>query len=221
MRIPIDPLKLMPFFSILYKGWVQTINYRIHGDLEQLLDRQAHGERFVIGLWHDDLFNIIGMAGAFAQKFAALVSQSKDGEIAAQLLESLGHRTIRGSSSRGGLKALLEVKKVMEKENVMPAFALDGPRGPRHKPKDGIILSAQIAGAKIIPLRSFSKSKKVFEKSWDKFVVPYPFTRCDVYIGEPFSVTRGKLTKSVLVKERERLEEHMHSIGPHKGKGDA
>lgn len=216
MRIPIDPLKLMPVFSLVYKGWVRTIRYKFHGDLEGLLDKQAAGEHFVIGLWHDDLFNIIGMAGAFAQRFAALVSQSKDGEIAAQLLESLGHRTIRGSSSRGGLRALLEVKRVMERENVMPAFAMDGPRGPRHKPKDGIILAAQIAGAKIIPLRTCSKSKKIFEKSWDKFIIPYPFTRCDVYVGEPFAVTTNKLNKSELASERERLEEHMKKLGPHK-----
>ncbi|HKI80352.1 MAG TPA: DUF374 domain-containing protein, partial [Pseudodesulfovibrio sp.] len=97
------------------------------------------------------------------------VSQSKDGEVIARVLEQIGHVTVRGSSTRGGVRALLQAKRIMEKQNRMAVFTVDGPKGPRHKPKDGIIFLAQRAGAKIVPLRAYPVSKKVFDKSWDHF----------------------------------------------------
>ena len=108
----------------------------------------------------------------------------------------------------------MQAKRIMEKENRIAVFTVDGPRGPRHKAKGGVIFLAQRAGAKIISVRASPERVKVFDKSWDKFVVPFPFTRCRIYIGEPFEVTNEKLDEATLKQEQERLEQYMLSFGP-------
>lgn len=214
MKIPLDPAALSPLISGLFKLWAHTMNYEAHGDWQSLLDTNKAGQPIVIALWHGEIFPITSFAYTISSHLVTFVSQSKDGEVIARVLERLGHTTVRGSSSRGGVKALLQAKRVMERENRMAVFTIDGPRGPRHTPKDGVIYLAQKAGAKIIPLRAYPTKKKVFDKSWDHFVIPRPFSRCPIYIGEPMDVTTEKLTKDVMKKEKERLKERMLALGP-------
>lgn len=212
MKIPIDPLKFIPLVSWIYRLWTRTIRFEVHGDWKLLLDANVSGDAFVAALWHGELFPVVGFANRIGGNYAAVVSQSKDGEFAAKLLESFGHKTVRGSSSKGGVKALLQLKRYMDKENRIGVFAVDGPRGPRHKPKDGVIFVAQRAGAKIVPIRAYPKWKKVFG-SWDRFVLPVPFSKCPIYIGEPMTVTDEKLEKDVMATERKRLEVRLNSLG--------
>ncbi len=212
MKIPIDPLILVPFVTGLFRLWVKTIRYEPHGDWENLLKMNKEGQSLVVSFWHGELFPVTGFAHKISQHYVAVVSQSKDGEIIAQILERLGTKPVRGSSSRGGVKALLHAKRIMEKENRIAVFTVDGPRGPRHKPKDGVIFMAQRAGAKIIPIRAYPKTKKIFG-SWDRFMLPMPFTRCPIYIGEPMDVTTEKLDKEVMAREKERLEKRMLALG--------
>lgn len=213
MKIPIDPLKLAPFVAGLFKLWAGTIRFKIHGDWQSVFERNEGGEPFVITLWHGELFPVAAFGQSASTGFALLISQSKDGEFISRVLERLGQTTVRGSSSRGGLKALLQTCRVMEKENRMAVIAMDGPRGPRHKAKDGAIYLAQKSGAKIIPVRAYAKPKKVFG-SWDKFILPMPFSRCDIYMGDFMEVTDEKLSKDVLAVEKLRLEKLMNNLGP-------
>jgi len=215
MKIPIDPLKFTPFISWLFKLWAKTLRFEMIGDSHSFLRQGGDGQPVVVALWHGELFPITAVGCAIDVQFAALVSQSKDGEFIARVLESLGHETMRGSSSRGGVKALIQAVRGMANTTRVVAFTMDGPRGPRHKAKDGIIFLAKHAGVKIIPLRAYPKNKKVFEKSWDRFVLPLPFTRCPVYFGEPLEVEAGTLNKENIKRERERLEKAMQALGPH------
>lgn len=213
MKIPIDPLKVVPFVAHLYDWWSRTLRYEVVGpDWNDLVERNLDGEPFVIVLWHGELFPAGGFGHSTASNFVVLISQSKDGEFISQVLNRLGHITVRGSSSRGGLKALLQAARSLKKEKRMAVFTMDGPRGPRHKAKDGAIFLAQRAGAKILPIRAFPKRKKVFN-SWDKFVLPMPFTKCRICIGEPMEVTSEKLEKEVMANEKERLERRMSELG--------
>jgi len=216
MKIPFDPANLAPLISGVFKLWARSIRFEPHGNWQSILDTNNDGEPIVIALWHGEIFPVTSFAYTVSSHFVTFVSQSKDGEVIARVLERLGHTTVRGSSSRGGVKALLQAKRVMQKENRMAVFTIDGPKGPRHKAKDGIIFLAQRAKAKIIPVRAFPVKTKVFEKSWDHFVLPTPFTRCPIYIGKPMSVTTEKLDKAAMEKEKKRLEERMHSLGPEK-----
>lgn len=212
MKLPIDPLKLVPVVSWLVKLWAKTIRFDVDGDFQALIDKNEAGQPLVISLWHGELFPIIAFAHEYGHHFCVVVSQSKDGEFITRVLESFGVKGIRGSSSRGGVRALLQGKRVIAKEKRIAVFTIDGPRGPRHKAKDGVIFLAQRAGALIIPVRTFPKNKKVFERSWDRFVLPYPFTRCQVRIGKPFKVTEEKLDAANMKHETQRLEESMKAL---------
>ena len=215
MRIPIDPTSLAPLIAGIFKLWTRTIRFEPHGNWRLIEDRVGRGEPLIFALWHGELFP----ATAFGHKLTSprlvtFVSQSKDGEVIARVIERLGHATVRGSSSRGGVKALLQAKRIMVKEGRMAVFTVDGPRGPRHKAKDGVIFLAQHAEAKIVPLRAYTRKAKIFTKSWDHFVLSWPFTRCSIYFGEPMDVTKEKLNKDILARERKRLEERMMALGP-------
>jgi len=212
MKIPIDPLKFIPLASWFVRVWFKTIRFEAHGNWEQLQKANESGDRFVAALWHGDLFSVFGFATQIGGKYAGLVSQSKDGEIAARLIESFGHTCVRGSSSRGGMKALLQLKRILSNENKIGVFAADGPRGPRHQTKEGIIFLAQRVDAQIIPVRAYPQKSKILN-SWDKFVLPFPFTKCIIHIAEPVTVTSEKLDKDVMAKEKTRLNEILNSLG--------
>lgn len=212
MKIPIDPISLVPVISKLVKIWVKTLRVEIHGDYQSLFDSQDEGQMLIISLWHGELFPIATCFGKYGKRFCVVISQSKDGELITRFVETYDIKAVRGSSSRGGVRALLACKRLMEKENRIGVFTVDGPRGPRHKVKDGIIFLAQRANAKIIPVRAYAKSKKVFN-SWDRFMMPLPFSRCRFYIGEAMEVTSEKLDDDVMAREKARLEERMLSLG--------
>ncbi|MDD3313289.1 lysophospholipid acyltransferase family protein [Pseudodesulfovibrio sp.] len=214
MKISFDPVKLVPLVAALFKGWARSLRYELHDEAGVLEAVRSGREPLVLALWHGELFPATAFGHTITARLVTFVSQSKDGEFIARVIERLGHVTVRGSSTRGGVKALLQAKRVMEKENRRAVFTIDGPKGPRHRAKDGVIFLAQRAGARIVPLRAFPQRCKVFEKSWDRFVLPWPFTRCQIYLGEPMSVTGDKLDAEVMAAERARLEERMLALGP-------
>ncbi|MFH1912863.1 MAG: lysophospholipid acyltransferase family protein [Pseudomonadota bacterium] len=214
MKISIDPGKLAPVLATLYRAWVATLRFEVHGRCDLLVADRRTRRPLVLALWHGEIFPVTGFGHTLTRDIVTFVSQSRDGEIIARVLERFGHVTVRGSSSRGGVRALLQAVRIMAEQNRMGVFTVDGPRGPRHKPKGGVIYLAQKAGAAILPLRAYPERAKVFHRSWDHFVLPMPFTRCPVYVGEPMEVTDEKLTEAVLARELERLERRMLALGP-------
>lgn len=117
---------------------------------------------------------------------AVVISQHGDGEIIAQVLRRLGdHIPVRGSSTRGGARAFLEM--VRGNANLPWGISPDGPRGPRGSVHDGVIQLASESGRTIMPL-GYAVSAGKYMRSWDRFVIPYPFARVASYIAEPLSV---------------------------------
>ncbi|MBU1003090.1 MAG: lysophospholipid acyltransferase family protein [Proteobacteria bacterium] len=214
MKISINPLRFAPFIAGLFRVWLSTMRFSTTENMEAILELNKSGQSLVIALWHDELFSIAGYGCLNTTGLVGIVSPSKDGEFVAIVMERLGQATVRGSSSRGGVRALLQAKRLMDRENKMAVFAVDGPRGPRHEPKDGAIFLAQHAGALIVPIRAYPAKKKVFEKAWDKFQLPYPFTSCQLVFGEPYAVTDEKLDADVLAKERERMKAKLDALRP-------
>ena len=131
-----------------------------------------------------------------------LVSPSADGELAAQILQSWGARVIRGSASRTGAQALQALYSAIKKEGVSPVNTPDGPRGPMHHFKEGTVMLAQLSQAPILPIAIAAEKFWRF-RSWDQFVLPRPFSRIQIIVGEPVYVAR-KNTKETL--ETKRLE---------------
>ena len=209
-----DLARLTPLFTWLFKRWTGSLRYRPDGpwwfDMEE---RNARGEPVLLALWHHDLFTLAGWGRTRpGVGYVSLISQSRDGELIARIVEGCGHATARGSSTRGGLKALLTAKRYMEKENRACVFTVDGPKGPRHEIKDGVLFLAQRAKAPIYPVRAFPRRKKVFN-SWDRFELPMPFTRCLIRTGPPLFIEAGELTPEALEIERKRLESAFEALG--------
>ncbi len=139
---------------------------------------------YIFSLWHGSLF---GCLYFYRQKnIAVMASLSKDGDLITKVLDSLGYQKVRGSSSRGGARVLLEaIKKI--KAGTTVAFTVDGPKGPRHEIKPGIIKLAQKTGIPIVPL-CVSYSNSITISSWDKLQIPLPFSRAVLHIGKPLKI---------------------------------
>ncbi len=138
-------------------------------------------EQFLLGFFHQDELCLL----PFFQKskMAVLISLSKDGEIMKGLSENLGFETVRGSSSKGAARGLLAaIKKV--KEGFHFAIAVDGPRGPIYKVKEGLPAISRKTQVPILPARAYPTKAKIFEKSWNKAKLPIPFSTIEIRFGE-------------------------------------
>lgn len=138
-----------------------------------------------------------------------LISPSVDGEIGAMMVSRANGFVIRGSSTNTGARALRDFYEALVKNGVSPIITPDGPRGPRFVCKPGAVLLAQMSGRPILPM-SYSASRAVLIK-WDKFVIPLPFSRIVVAIGEPRYVTRT-LSAPAMQAELQNLASALHDL---------
>ncbi len=181
--------------------------------LENLDVLNQNDQNWIYATWHNNIL----MDALFLKKqnLIALVSASTDGRIAARVLELMGNRTVAGSSSRDGTKALLTMIKHI-KTGQKGAITPDGPRGPRYKLQEGIIYIAQKTGAAMVPIHIEASRQWIFEKSWDKHKLPKPFASVVISVGKPYWVPQ-KLSKEELEKvkvefEKKMLENIEHTI---------
>ena len=150
--------------------------------------------RVIFAVWHNRLAVATIAWRHWSKKkspgagLVALISASHDGGVLSYVLNSFGIRAVRGSSSRRGAQALLELTSWAER-NYNIAITPDGPRGPRYVVHDGTIALAQLTGLPIIPVSTDIRGKLV-TRSWDQFQIPLPFARCAVRFGEPIYVPR-------------------------------
>lgn len=166
--------------SLFLTARIKTIGW-------EKVESVMRSKKFILAVWHSRLllpsYMLKGM------NFLVLVSQSKDGEIITRIINKQGQDTMRGSSTRGGLRALAGMIKNL-KENSRPgAFTPDGPQGPRFKVKHGIITCAKKTGYPIVPVTYSASRIKIFS-SWDRFILPLPFSKCRIVYGEPIHVPK-------------------------------
>jgi len=167
----------------------------------------AENKRYILTLWHGRMFIPI-----FVQRkkgIVAMVSQHADGEFIARAVEKMGYKTVRGSSTRGGMQALREMVKLI-KGGVNGAMMVDGPKGPRGEFKIGTLVLAQLSGASLIPMTYACSRAKVFD-SWDKFVLAKPFSKVVVAYGEPVEVPR-EMGEAELTKLKTEMEAKMDTL---------
>jgi lysophospholipid acyltransferase (LPLAT)-like uncharacterized protein len=147
---------------------------------EEFRDARAKGQPLIFALWHGQLLPLLWQHRN--EKIAILISEHGDGEIIARIAESLGCRTVRGSTSRGAARALLGLVRVIGEGNDL-AITPDGPRGPARSVAPGALVVAQRAKAPILPIAA-SASSAWRLKSWDGFLIPRPFARVHVSYGD-------------------------------------
>ncbi|MET0395829.1 MAG: lysophospholipid acyltransferase family protein [Longimicrobiaceae bacterium] len=144
------------------------------------------GKPVVFVLWHGRLLPCTYWNRH--QKLVTLVSQHRDGEYIARIVEKWGYTAVRGSSSRRAAGALRELVRHVRAGRSL-AVTPDGPRGPRAVMKPGALLAAQLSGAPVIPSAG-GASRGWWFRSWDRFLVPKPFARVRLAYGEPVWIPR-------------------------------
>ncbi len=155
------------------------------------LERIVAGDRPVIfAFWHNRLV-VCGMTICKrviprGRPVALLTSLSRDGELAARMAGARGYGSVRGSSSRGGLTSMRRLHRTLRGGSSV-ATAPDGPRGPACEAQPGTVMLAKMAGAPIVPL-AYAASRAWRLRSWDRLVIPKPFARSVVTLGEPLEV---------------------------------
>ena len=144
-----------------------------------------------------------------SRNLAALVSASRDGGLLARTLELFGMLPVRGSSSRRGPQALLELTKWAERGYDL-AITPDGPRGPCYVIQEGVTALAQLTGFPIVPV-TYHLNWKIRLRSWDRFQVPLPFARCTMEIGEPLRIGRDA-SEGEREQFRQQLEKNLKAL---------
>ena len=141
-------------------------------------------ENFIMACWHGELLMIPYAYTHYKKtpKVKLVISEHFDGNLIAKTLNKFGFETIRGSSTRGGIKALIESIKSL-KDGYDLGITPDGPKGPRHEVHDGIVLMAQKAKVKIV-LVEIKPTSYWQISSWDKFIIPKPFGVINYYISD-------------------------------------
>ena len=144
----------------------------------------AAGQRPIIAFWHGRI--LPGMVFFRDRGIVVITSENFDGEWIARIIKRFGYGAARGSSSRGGVKALVQMKRLMEQGHPT-AFTLDGPRGPLEVAQPGALWLAKATGQPILPLHT-EASPAWQLRSWDRTQVPRPFARVALVVGPPFYV---------------------------------
>src|SRR5687768_11154523 len=161
----------------------QTLRWRVEGR-KHLDEIAASGRQPVMAFWHG---RILPATFYFRRRgIVVITSENFDGEWIARIIERFGYGTARGSTSRGALKALLQLKRDMEAGK--PAgFTLDGPRGPARVAQPGAIWLAKATGNPVLPFHLEASSHWSL-RSWDRTQIPKPFSTVALVVGEPMPV---------------------------------
>jgi lysophospholipid acyltransferase (LPLAT)-like uncharacterized protein len=163
------------------------------------------GRAHVFLLWHEALLPLLWQHRH--QGIVIVVSEARDGQYLSDLALSLGYRAVRGSSTRGGTRALLGAVRELRAGRTL-AFTPDGPRGPRRELKPGVVAAAQRGQGIIVPLHA--RADRAWRlHSWDRFMIPKPLTRVVITYGRPSEVP---LWEEGLSRGLELAQERLHEV---------
>jgi lysophospholipid acyltransferase (LPLAT)-like uncharacterized protein len=193
----------------LLQLWVRTLRYEID-DRAGVIGKPVD-QNYIGALWHNRLLIFPFVLRRFFsnRRGAALISASRDGDLLADAIARFGFDVVRGSSSRLGASAILQLTDVLASGRDV-VITPDGPRGPAYELGPGIIFLAQKSGAAVLPVNmEYSSCWRL--KSWDRFVLPRPFARIRVIIGQPYRVRLAN-TVDDFEAERLRLQDAMMAL---------
>ena len=190
--------------------YTKTIHVHLE-NAEMVLKHAENGGRVIIGVWHQRFFGGFFVPPMFDLTPCIMVSQSRDGDFISRIVQKIGWKPVRGSSSRGGKQALRAMVEGLRKDPI-GVHIVDGPNGPPRVIKPGLLALARDADALIVlGLVSYEKAWKA--NSWDRFMVPKPFSRILVRFGSTFVVPKKtsddefeslrKKVEDALIREQE------------------
>ena len=161
--------------------------------------------QYILAFWHRQLLPLLGTA-RWKGPITVMSSQSKDGQFSTATLSGFGIESVSGSSTRGGSAAVRGILRVARAGKSI-VFTPDGPRGPAEVVKDGVIFTARASQLPIVPL-AFALKKYKQLGSWDRMIIPIPFSKGVVMYGEPMIVPR----EGDIEEWRTRLERTLHEL---------
>lgn len=192
-----NPL-LIWFLTAFYRLYLFTLRKKViySPELQEYLKEK---KPVLIAFWHRDVNTLLYVARL--HPMLSMISDSKDGQLVAQVMEQLGAVTARGSSRTNPVKALKSFIRQMRTGKYWSSIAVDGPKGPSEKAKSGIAEVARIFSCPICSVNMAYSSKWVLKKSWDQTVIAKPFSRVVFY----FSLALPPITKDMNAKDPELL----------------
>ncbi|HYY98492.1 MAG TPA: lysophospholipid acyltransferase family protein [Pyrinomonadaceae bacterium] len=205
-RLSIRAADLAFYLAIRLIG--STLRFRVEGQ-EHWDEATRGGSLPVYTFWHDRIFP--GTYFFRRRRIVIMTSQSFDGEYIARFIQRLGYGAVRGSSTRGGVGALVELARLV-RQGCPAGFSIDGPRGPRHVAKMGALLLAKKTGQAVLP---FGVNPERFWslKSWDRMQIPKPFSRVRVRFAPPVRVPPDA-DEATLEAKRVELQAALERVSP-------
>jgi len=189
-----------------------TYRYQVHGG-EKLEELVKTGTPMVFAFWHEGIM-ALGWYTAGLLKLGAkvsyLISPSVDGELGVQILAQFGGIAVRGSATRSGVSALRGLYRAIRRDKQSPAITLDGPKGPPRYCKPGAVMIARMAGVPVAPMACAAR-RSWRPRTWDRHLVPMPFTRVVIMVGEPYTIAADG-GENDLEEHRSELETRVNSL---------
>ncbi len=199
----------MAFGYRLLQVWARTLRFQI--DDRAGVVGTPPNERYIGALWHNRLLLLPFVIKRYLprRQGAALISTSRDGAILADLVERFGFEVVRGSSSKRGASAIRQLAEIIAGGRDV-VITPDGPRGPAYELGQGIVFLAQQSNAEVVPINlEYSSCWRL--GSWDRFILPRPFSKVRVTFGAPHRV-RPTATEGEFAQERARLQDAMTQL---------
>ena len=193
---------------ILIRLIFKTTRLEYVGDsLERCPFADTGTDRFLYSVWHDSV--IPPLFCAVEHNSVALISQHRDADTIEAMLKAAGMGAIRGSTSRGGASAIKKLIKLAEGKHIV--ITPDGPRGPHHKMKSGIVFLASHSGRPVIPTAYTATSYWKFQGSWTSIWIPKPFSKVYYLVGEPIKVP-DNISREEMNYYTELVQEKMEDL---------
>lgn len=200
---------LAPLLYRLYMGIVYLTSRKKEIGFEEIWDRVNRGERVIGALYHQDI--VLAPYAFKGRNILTIASMSRDGEIITRIIEGLGFKVVRGSSSREGGRALRGMIESLKRgDALIAAITVDGPRGPAGKVKEGVILIAKRANAVIYPVICKAR-RNITLKNWDRTLIPLPFNHLIFRCGRPITVPKD-INRRGLERIREEIERRLLTL---------
>jgi lysophospholipid acyltransferase (LPLAT)-like uncharacterized protein len=200
---------LIGFGYRLLQVWARTLRFEV--DDRAGVVRQAVAQNFIGCLWHNRLLVLPHILKRFTpnRHGAALISASHDGDLLADAISRFGFDVVRGSTSRMGASALLQLSEILSGGGDI-VITPDGPLGPPYQLGPGPVFLAQKTGVAVLPINlEYSSCWRL--QNWDRFIIPRPFSRVRVIFAEPHPVAATS-TAEEFEAERIRLQDRMMSL---------
>jgi len=183
-----------------------SCRYQVEGE-EKIEQARKDGKPIIMAFWHGRM--LLPIYHFRNRGISSLASYNIDGEAVARAALKLGYIVRRGSPRRGGREGFFAMLKDLKNGRIVSVFP-DGPTGPRHTLKDGVLQLARLSGALVFPI-TYSADRNWIAGSWDRFMILKPLSRGLILVGDPLTVPR-KLSSDEVEEYRCKIENALTSI---------